>query len=226
MLHEIEIPSEVPVMTLGSAVLFPQAMMPLYIFEPRYRLMLDEVLKQDRIFAVAARDDSMASDELAEPAHTIAGIGIIRACQTNEDGTSNLILQGIARVRFESIVSEEPYRRARIRPITSKFAGTPENIKAIKPNIISLVKTQIRLGAKIPQEVVQFLNNMNEPEGILDMAIFTLCESGSLKQTLLETRDVLDRHRIFQAFMHSEIARLQLDRKLKGDLDDHDIGNN
>lgn len=226
MLHEIEIPGEVPVMTLGNAVLFPQAMLPLYIFEPRYRLMLDEVLKHDRIFAVAARDDTMAADEHSEPAHAIAGIGIIRACQKNIDGTSNLILQGIARVRFESIVSEDPYRRARICQIASEFTGTPDKIQAIKPNIISLVKTQIRLGAHIPREVVQFLENMNEPEGILDMAIFTLCDSGALKQTLLETRDVLDRHRIFQAFMHAEIAQLQLDRKLKGDLDDQDIGNN
>ena len=54
IIQEIKIPSEVPVMTLSSTVLFPQAMMPLYIFEPRYREMLDEVLKNNKTILLVA----------------------------------------------------------------------------------------------------------------------------------------------------------------------------
>jgi len=49
----MKIPCEVPVMTLPKATLFPQALLPLYIFEPRYRQMLADALDSTRMFSVA-----------------------------------------------------------------------------------------------------------------------------------------------------------------------------
>ena len=51
----MDIPDEAPVMTLPNATLFPQAMMRLHIFEPRYRRMLEEVLHSRRMFIIAMR---------------------------------------------------------------------------------------------------------------------------------------------------------------------------
>jgi Lon protease-like protein len=53
---EIQVPDEVPVMTLPNVAFFPQALLPLEIFEPRYRHMLRDVLATNRIFAVAGLD--------------------------------------------------------------------------------------------------------------------------------------------------------------------------
>ena len=50
---EIKLPDEVPLMTLPNTAFFPQALMPLHIFEPRYRHMLRDVLGSNRLFAVA-----------------------------------------------------------------------------------------------------------------------------------------------------------------------------
>ncbi|HTO02917.1 MAG TPA: LON peptidase substrate-binding domain-containing protein, partial [Opitutus sp.] len=50
---DITLPEELPVMTLPNVTFFPQAVMPLHIFEPRYRQMLRDVLAADRLFAVA-----------------------------------------------------------------------------------------------------------------------------------------------------------------------------
>ena len=125
--QEIEIPREVPVMTLSQTVLFPQAMMPLFIFEPRYREMLSTVLEGDRIFAVAALDERDEDAEVLETPYSIAGVGVVRACKQNPDGTSNLILQGLARVKFENFVCEEPYRRARIQQVNERVRRQRRN---------------------------------------------------------------------------------------------------
>ncbi|MGB0408944.1 MAG: LON peptidase substrate-binding domain-containing protein [Opitutales bacterium] len=226
MINEIEIPGVVPVMTLNETVLFPQAMMPLYIFEPRYREMLADVLQHERIFALASVDPEQEEAEFLETPHSIAGVGMVRACKQNPDGTSNLILQGLARVRFEEIISEEPYRRARISQITSELDGSEKTLAAIQPTLLALIQTQIRLGAAIPKEVPQFLTNIREPENVLDLAIFTLCPSGKLKQELLETRGILARFEKFERSLRSEVERLKLDRKLKGGLEDDLLGNN
>ncbi len=224
--QEIEIPREVPVMTLSQTVLFPQAMMPLFIFEPRYREMLNEVLEQDRIFAVAALDEREEDAEVLETPYSIAGVGVVRACKQNPDGTSNLILQGLARVEFESIVCEEPYRRARIHQVMSESDGSETTLNSIQPTLLALIQTQMRLGADIPREVLQFLSNIQEPENVLDLAIYTLCPSGRFKQELLETRGILARFEKFERALRSQIERLKLDRKLKGGLGEDNIGNN
>ena len=224
--QEIEIPREVPVMTLSQTVLFPQAMMPLFIFEPRYREMLSTVLEGDRIFAVAALDERDENAEVLETPYSIAGVGIVRACKQNPDGTSNLILQGLARVQFEGFVSEEPYRRARIQQLMSESDGSEESLGSIQPTLLALVQIQMRLGADIPKEVLHFLSNLKEPESVLDLAIYTLCPSGSFKQDLLETRGILSRFGKFERFLRSQVDRLKLDCKLKGGLDGDGIGNN
>lgn len=213
-------------MTLSQTVLFPQAMMPLFIFEPRYREMLRNVLEQDRIFAVAALDEEKEDAEVLETPYSIAGVGVVRACKQNPDGTSNLILQGLARVEFERIVCEEPYRRARIHQVLSESDGGVGTLAAIQPTLLALLQTQVRLGADIPREVLQFLSNIQEPENVLDLAIYTLCHSGRFKQELLETRGILARFEKFQRALRSQIERLKLDRKLKGGLADDGVGNN
>ena len=226
MSQEIEIPSEVPVMTLSQTVLFPQALMPLFIFEPRYREMLSTVLEGDRIFAVAALDERDRDAEVLETPYSIAGVGVVRACKQNPDGTSNLILQGLARVELENFVCEEPYRRARIHQVVSEFDGSEETLGSIQPTLLALMQIQMRLGAEIPKKVLQFLSNINEPENLLDLAIYTLCPSGSFKQELLETRGILARFGKFERFLRSQVERLKLDRKLRGGLDNGGIGNN
>ena len=213
-------------MTLSQTVLFPQAMMPLFIFEPRYREMLSTVLEGDRIFAVAALDERDEDAEVLETPYSIAGVGVVRACKQNPDGTSNLILQGLARVQFENFVCEEPYRRARIHQLISESDGSEETLGSIQPTLLALVQIQMRLGAEIPQEVLQFLSNLKEPESVLDLAIYTLCPSGSFKQDLLETRGILARFSKFERFLRSQVDRLKLDRQLKGGLDEDGIGNN
>ncbi len=224
--QEIEIPREVPVMTMSQTILFPQAMMPLFIFEPRYREMLEHVLETDRIFAVAALDERDEDAEALETPYSVAGVGVIRACKENPDGTSNLILQGLARVQFESIVCEEPYRRARIRQIVSQADGSEKTLQAIQPTLLALIQTQIRLGARIPKEVVQFLSNIRDPESVLDLSIYTLCPDSRLKQELLETRGILARFEKFERALRAQIERLKTDRQLKGGLDDDAIGQN
>ena len=88
------------------------------------------------------------------------------------------------------------------------------------------MQTQIRLGADIPREVLQFLSNIKDPENVLDLAIYTLCPSGRFKQELLETRGILARFVKFERALRTQIEKLKLDNKLKGGLSEDDIGNN
>src|SRR5258708_12565747 len=105
----MKLPNEVPVMTLPNATLFPQALLPLYIFEPRYRRMLVDSLNADRMFSVAMQKPGRTR----ETPSAIAGLGLIRVSVGHQDGPSHLIMQGIVPVQLVATDPSNPYR---IRP--------------------------------------------------------------------------------------------------------------
>lgn len=222
---EIVLPEEVAVMTLPEVAFFPQALLPLHIFEPRYRRMLKDVLASDRLFAVAGLNPA-GGDDAFEPAHRVGTIGIVRACQKNENGTSNLLLQGLARVEFLDIVREEPYRTVRMRALASApGAELDENVR-LRSSAARLLSLKQRLGAAMSAEFTQFLKTVEDPETFVDLAAFSLCDDAALKQRLLETLDVHQRLHLFNAQLRRDIEELKLRRKLQGALGDDSIPNN
>ncbi|ACB75329.1 LON peptidase substrate-binding domain-containing protein [Opitutus terrae] len=225
---EIVVPDEVPVMTLPDVTLFPQALLPLHIFEPRYRQMLRDVLARDRLFAVAGLNQRLAEDpDQFEPPHLIASVGMIRACQENADGTSNLLLQGLCRVEFLQIVADEPYRRVRVRALPSAGLAMPsEESLRLRHELKRLLVLKQKLGAPMPAEFTAFLSNIEDPETFVDLAAFGLCDSPEVKQKLLETLDLPARLGLFKKHLRGEIEALKLRRKLQGGLPDSRIEEN
>jgi len=222
---EIVVPDEVPVMTLPNLAFFPQALLPLRIFEPRYKEMLRDVLATNRLFAVAGLDSREDTAQF-EPLYRIATIGIVRACQGNEDGTFNLLLQGLARVEVKGIVNEQPYRSIHIKALTSQpGAGEDEN-RRLRTSLARLISTKQRLGGTVSGEFTRFLKTVEDPEIFSDLAAFSICEDSRLKQKLLETLDVHKRLELLNRHLRLEVESLKLRKKLQGDLPDNRIVSN
>jgi Lon protease-like protein len=175
-------------MTLPNAILFPQALLPLYIFEPRYCDMLRDVLAGERMFAIALA--RRGSDPL-EP-HTIGAVGLVRACTDNPDGTSNLILQGISRVRFAESSEESPYRSARIEPIRS-FNNTGIDVEALMLKVLEMAVEEARSMPDMPPQVAGFLAKLDDPDTLSDIVSSTMVPDIDARQRLLETADVRKR---------------------------------
>ncbi len=232
----IEIPDSVPVMTLPNTVLFPQAILPLHIFEQRYRKMLQDVLETNRLFAIAGlnQQDSEEPDQADdpkkdyyEPPFPVATVGMVRASHENEDGTSNLILQGLFRVRFEDIITETPYRRARISPIYSSRQNLAEDLEAHRSECLRLIRKKLALGGQEEEEeAFQFLAQIHDPDNFIDLACFSVLGDVEIKQQMLELTVIEKRFQAFEAWILEDIRKLELFKLLKGNLLDEDIQNN
>ena len=224
---EIALPDELPVMTLPNVALFPQALMPLHIFEPRYRQMLKDVLASNRLFAVAGLNEKLVGlENQFEPPHRIASVGIVRACQENSDGTSNLLLQGLCRVEFLEILADEPYRRVRVKLLTSDKAAEDTDTARLRTELASLLRLKQKLGAPMPDEVTDFLGKVGDPETYVDLAAFSLCENHTVKQKLLETLNIRARLSLFNRHLRREIEEIKIRRKLQGRLPESRISDN
>lgn len=106
--------SAIPIFPLPQMVLFPEAVLPLHVFEPRYRAMLQHCLDTHGALVVARMVPG--EDEHGRPRIApIAGGGIVVEHQTLADGRSNIVLLGKARLRLEELAPDDsrPYRVAR-----------------------------------------------------------------------------------------------------------------
>jgi len=226
-METLHVPETVPVMTLPNTVLFPQALLPLHIFEPRYREMLRDVLAHDRLFAIAQLDsDRPDNPDQVEPLHRIAAVGIVRACQKGENDTSNLLLQGICRVEITSIVREDPYRIIAIQPIATTAGTHHAELEILRLEVMRLLSLRRRLGTPAPKGMTKFLESIDDIDTFTDIAVFNLCEDSATKQQLLETLETRRRLQLFAASLKAEIEIQRLRRKLQGHLSDDHIADN
>jgi Lon protease-like protein len=222
---EVTLPDEVAVMTLPGVAFFPQALLPLHIFEPRYRQMLRDSLDSHRLFAVAGLN-AARSPGAFEPLYRVATVGIVRACQGRADGTSNLLLQGLTRVAVTEILGEEPYRRIKIRALSSTPGASDEENARLRTRLSRLLATRLRLGGDGESELTKFLRSIEDPETFADLAAFNLCGDARLKQRLLETLNVHERIALLCHWANGEVESLRLRKTLQGKLDDDEISNN
>ncbi|HXC98156.1 MAG TPA: LON peptidase substrate-binding domain-containing protein [Verrucomicrobiae bacterium] len=220
----MKLPSEVPVMTLPHATLLPQAFLPLYIFEPRYRQMLRDSLGSARMFSVAMQKPG----RIRETPSPVAGLGLIRGSVEHEDGTSHLLLQGIARVELVETVRYKPYRVQRIRPLESP----PSNdvaVDALLAKVRELLDDRVKLGLSFcptflqdpnsppllpglpPAESLEFLDQVTDPGQVADLVSGAVLASPAERQTILETVHLESRLKHLIHFLMAEIRRKRKD---------------
>jgi len=185
----MELPEEVGIMTLPNAILFPQALLPLYIFEPRYRKMLKECLESQRMFAVALQHES-SSPRLVP--NRIAGVGLIRACVDKPDGSSNLILQGVSRVRFTDFVQEKPFYIGKIEVLDTEESDALE-VEALSVKVLEMIGTMHDAGQIQAEGILKFLRDIQDYDALADIVTYSFIEDLQSKQTILETLNLRDR---------------------------------
>ena len=199
------LPNQLPVMPLPATVLFPHALLPLYIFERRYRQMLTHALQHHRMFCVALIKPSCSDWQAAEDFFHFASAGLIRACVGREDGTSNLILQGLHRVRFASFEQEMPFPIARIDIIESRDATTVET-EALGAKVLELYADLKHNGRQLPAKVDQYLAELRDLEMLADLMASTFVNDPLRRQRVLEERSLNQRLRFLIRYLNDEIG--------------------
>jgi len=186
------LPEQVGVMVLPQTVFFPHHLLPLRIFEPRYREMLAQALEGSRMFAVALEQPQKRPSR-------VGGLGLIRSCVTQPDGTSNLILQGLARVRLDHLVQVRPYMIAAPEPIEDTRPQPPADLvvhDALVAKILEhLEKIEIPLEAGLG-EMKKFLRHLEDHHALVDLVAGCFLRDPANRQKILETACLTERLRL------------------------------
>jgi Lon protease-like protein len=112
------LPPTIPIFPLPNVVLFPNVFLPLHIFEPRYRAMVADALKGDRIIGMALLRPGFEADYDGRPAVYETGCaGLITHSEPLADGRFDIVLRGMEKFRILEEDTSRPYRLARVEPL-------------------------------------------------------------------------------------------------------------
>jgi Lon protease-like protein len=154
------LPCEIPLFPLPNVVLFPAALLPLHIFEPRYRAMVGDALEGERLIGmVLLRPGWKRAYEGTPAVYPVGCAGFITHADRLPDGRFNIMLRGIEKFR---VVNERParggverYRLALIEALKDGPAGTATAMQEARGRLEKLIAKTLQQSADdtIPKDI-------------------------------------------------------------------------
>jgi Lon protease-like protein len=178
----------IPLFPLPGVVLLPGTLLPLHVFEPRYREMVEDALSNDRLIGMAMLKPGVDSDQGESPVHAIGGAGEIIESEKLEDGRYNILLEARFRYRILDETASSPYRVARVEPLTSHPFATDEEAERtceLATRVFGVVRPEVDL-PPLPDEKLP-------PERLASEIALRLRYSPQELQAILETNSLASR---------------------------------
>ena len=200
--------SELPLFPL-PVVLFPATPLPLHIFEPRYRRMLEDIQVTNNLFGLVFFDAS--AQVSGEP--EIGAFGCcaeVRDVQTTDDGRSNVLSVGIARFQLEGYVdANEPYLIGKVE----FFEDEPEDAELLEPRARA-VKELFGRVAKAVRELAGDNSDLPElpdvtPEQLSYFVAAAIDFDANLKLEMLKSRSTVERLRQLHELLSQAVSQVE-----------------
>lgn len=179
--------SAIPIFPLPQVVLFPEATLPLHVFEPRYRTMLQECLATHGALVIAQIIGGV--DEHGRPRIAkIAGGGLIVESQALPDGRLNIVVLGHSRLRLDELAPDDsrPYRIARATVLEDL------DVRVAAHDRVALVAAATMFAAEVKKHDPHFSFRMPatlDAAHVADLCAFQLVVDAATRQAALEELD-------------------------------------
>jgi len=191
---------ELPLFPLPEVVLFPNEVLPLHIFESRYRIMLKSVLETDSLFGVVKWDPNTKS---------MANVGCcahIIKHQTAEDGRSNIITIGQQRFQVLEIVNSTPFYTGLVSWIDDANSQNLQDLDILRDSVIQALNDVVNLTSKLTNSQKILPDKL--PNNPMELSFWIGAHLGGPvsdeQQRLLEERDTYIRlQREFEMLDHT-----------------------
>lgn len=183
----------VPLFPLPNVVLLPRAVLPLHVFEERYKQMTADALCGDRLVAMALLRPGWERDYYQAPEiEPVVCVGAILSHERLPDGRYNFLLQGVRRARVVRELRKRPYRVAELEAIEETPAleiDLAEHRRRLESVFTSGPMARTAAGCQFAKVLASEIPTSD----VADLLAFNLLDDLALKQALLADGDVARR---------------------------------
>jgi ATP-dependent Lon protease len=212
--RRVNIPEVLPILPLKETVVYPLTMMPLGVGQERSIKLIDDTMRGNRLVGLVAQKS--AEIDLAGPDDTfrIGTMARIARMLRTPDGTIQIIVQGIERIRILEYAQEEPYLKAHIEAAPETVEDDVE-LEALKRNAVQLFQRLVSLVQYLPNELALAALNIDDPRQVVYLIANSVQMDLDLHQSLLEMDSVLEKLRTLTQFLTKELEVLELGKKIQ-----------
>jgi len=210
----IEIPDEISLLPLRNTVLFPGVVLPITVGRDKSIKAVNDAYKTDKLIGVIAQKDTNIEDPETKDLENVGTIAKIIKLIKMPDGGTTVIIQGKSRFCIESIVSEDPYFRAKIKALIDEEPPKDADFEAYVANIKEMATEIIQLSPNIPSEASIILRNIESPSFLIHFVSGNLNTEIKDKQRLLELNNIRERANLLMQLLQKELQFAELKNKV------------
>jgi uncharacterized protein len=204
-----------PVFPLPDVVLFPHALLPLHVFEPRYRKLTQDVLAGHKLMGVPLLLEEEVPGAPPPAFAPIFGVGEVVMAQELPDGRYNLVLRGRARVRVEmELPTDDPYRVVVARELPDEPTRRPDELVDAEESLRSLITGLADALPEGGELLKQVIAAQGSPAELVNVVAAALVADSRRRQRLLEVSDLLARIEAVSTEVAAVTARVAPDRRM------------
>ena len=194
----------IPIFPLPGVVLLPGTLLPLHIFEPRYRAMVADALAGDRTIGMTMWKPGAENDPGEPRIHEVGGAGEIVESERLDDGRYNIVLEGRFRFRVLDEAPPSPYRVARVVEMPSRALDAPSAERVTAEAIAAYAPLGRAAGLPpLPSEALP-------PERLASELALRLRYTPAELQAILETDSLAERFETVCVRIREWTARMEL----------------
>ncbi|HVH28141.1 MAG TPA: endopeptidase La [Vicinamibacterales bacterium] len=221
------IPPELPVLPLRDTVLFPNSFMPLAVARETSVRLIDEAIANGKLIAVFTQRDASIDEPKKEDLFQVGTATHIHKMFKLPDGSLRLIVQGLARLSLDEVVSSDPYLRARVSTAAEELKEADRlEVDALARNIKTNFQQVVSLSPLLSDDLQTLAMNITEPGRLADFIASSLTTiSTAVKQEVLETLDIRARLDTLNRILIKELEVLELGSKIQSQVQS-EVGKN
>lgn len=210
----IEVPAEIALLPLRNTVLFPGVVLPITVGRDKSIKAVNDAYKTDKLIGVVAQKDSSVEDPAIKDLENIGTVAKIVKLIKMPDGGTTVIIQGKSRFLVESVFTEDPYFKARIKKIEEEESPKDADFDAYVSTIKDLATEIIQLSPNIPTEASIILRNIENPSFLIHFVSSNLNTDIKEKQRLLELNHIRERADVLMQLLQKELQFAELKNKV------------
>ena len=214
------IPPELPILPLRDTVLFPNSFMPLAVARETSVRLIDDAIVGGKLVGIFTQRDASVEEPGQEDLYQIGTATHVHKMFKLPDGSLRLIVQGLARVRLDRVISAGPYLRAEVSPAVETTGDEDHlEIDALERNIKSNFQHVISLSPLLSDDLQTLTANISDPGKLADFIASSLTTITTLaKQEVLQALNVRGRMDHLNRVLIKELEVLELGSKIQSQV--------
>src|SRR5881628_761638 len=211
-------PRDLPLVPLREAVVFPKLVVPLGVGREKSVAAINAAMAEEKHYIIlAAQKDAEVDDVAPDQIYSVATVAEIVRLLRIPDGSAQIIVQGLQRIRITGFQPESRYFRVTFDVLPDEVGNAVER-EALLRSVRGLFEKYVDNGGSILPELAMTAKNTEDPSHFADLVASSPDLTLEQRQQLLEQRSVIERLRVLAVFLAKQNEILELKQKIQSEV--------